>query len=228
MSGSPWSKERKSLASDNSQKAILLATFYKAFETWLTDISREIIKKTRRLSQSASMTSVVVRIAQGFGLHLDGADAGLTPFDTEMRRRLWWRNISVLDNIHRCSYTTRFPLTIDDDDFGPASIELPTERAGANIIVSLYRDPTEKQFYHRRLNHQGHPAAARVRPSLLAPGGRRPAGNATDADPWGHVAEQIQQGFEGGGGVGRGEFRQKQEERQPPSKPASDVVRDPS
>ncbi|KAN0068997.1 Fungal specific transcription factor domain containing protein, partial [Elaphomyces granulatus] len=85
-----------------------------------------------------SMTSVVVRHAQGLGLHLDGADAGLTPFDTEMRRRLWW-HISVLDVwsaekygiepiIHLSSYTTRFPLVIDDDDFGPASTELPTER----------------------------------------------------------------------------------------------------
>jgi hypothetical protein len=45
MSGSPWAKEWKSLASDNSQKAILLPTFYKTFDTWPTDISQEIIKK---------------------------------------------------------------------------------------------------------------------------------------------------------------------------------------
>ena len=38
------------------------------------------------------MTNLVVRI----GLHLDDADFGLTPFDTEMRRRLWW-HVSFLD-----------------------------------------------------------------------------------------------------------------------------------
>ena len=37
----------------------------------------------------------------------------------------------------------------------------------------------------------------RYQGSLLALGGRRPAGNATDADPWGHVAEHVRQGFEG-------------------------------
>jgi hypothetical protein len=45
MSGSPWAKEWKSLASDNSQKAILLATFYKAFGPWPADIHQEAVQK---------------------------------------------------------------------------------------------------------------------------------------------------------------------------------------
>jgi len=45
MSGSPWAKDWKSLASDSSQKAFLLATFYKTFGIWPTDIPKEAIQK---------------------------------------------------------------------------------------------------------------------------------------------------------------------------------------
>jgi len=45
MSASPWAKEWKSLASDDSQKAFLLATFYKAFGIWPADIPQEAIQK---------------------------------------------------------------------------------------------------------------------------------------------------------------------------------------
>jgi hypothetical protein len=45
MSASPWAKEWKSLASDSSQKAFLLATFYKAFGIWPTDIPQEAVQK---------------------------------------------------------------------------------------------------------------------------------------------------------------------------------------
>lgn len=37
-----------------------------------------------------SLTSVAVRIAQGMDLERDGVSLGLPPFETEMRRRIWW------------------------------------------------------------------------------------------------------------------------------------------
>jgi hypothetical protein len=37
-----------------------------------------------------SLTGLALRIAQSLGLHRDGTKFGLSPFDTEMRRRLWW------------------------------------------------------------------------------------------------------------------------------------------
>ena len=37
-----------------------------------------------------SLTGVAVRIAQGMGLERDGVFLGLSPFETEMRRRIWW------------------------------------------------------------------------------------------------------------------------------------------
>lgn len=43
-----------------------------------------------------TLLGVAVRIGQGLGLHRDGTSLGLSPFEIEMRRRLWW-NIVVLD-----------------------------------------------------------------------------------------------------------------------------------
>lgn len=50
MAGSPWAKEWRSLAGDsmaaaNSQKAILLATFFKTFGAWPVDIPRDAVEK---------------------------------------------------------------------------------------------------------------------------------------------------------------------------------------
>jgi hypothetical protein len=43
-----------------------------------------------------TMTGLVVRIAQTLGIHRDGSHFNLPPFETEMRRRLWWQ-ICLLD-----------------------------------------------------------------------------------------------------------------------------------
>ncbi|KAF7597110.1 hypothetical protein BBP40_010584 [Aspergillus hancockii] len=85
-----------------------------------------------------SMTSLVVRLAQGLGLHRDGTHFGLKPFDTEMRRRLWW-HIGLLDirssedhgtdtQVTEGMYDTRLPLNVNDDDIYPDMQEPPQER----------------------------------------------------------------------------------------------------
>ena len=38
-----------------------------------------------------TMTGLATRIANAMGIHRDGAQFGLEPFETEMRRRLWWQ-----------------------------------------------------------------------------------------------------------------------------------------
>lgn len=43
-----------------------------------------------------TMTGLVVRIAQTLGIHRDGSHFKLTPFEIEMRRRLWWQ-VCILD-----------------------------------------------------------------------------------------------------------------------------------
>lgn len=87
-----------------------------------------------------SLTSIVLRLAQGLGLHRDGTNFALKPFETEMRRRLWW-HISLLDVrssedhgtdplIHESMYDTRLPLNINDEDITPDMEEPPVEREG--------------------------------------------------------------------------------------------------
>lgn len=80
-----------------------------------------------------TMTATIYRVAQGLGLHRDGSKLGLSPFETEMRRRIWW-HIYLLDSqssehlatiplIHEGTYDTQFPLNINDDDISPDSNE---------------------------------------------------------------------------------------------------------
>ncbi|RAK99089.1 Zn(II)2Cys6 transcription factor [Aspergillus ibericus CBS 121593] len=87
-----------------------------------------------------SMTALVLRLAQGLGLHRDGTNFGLKPFETEMRRRLWW-HICLLDirsaedhgsdaQIHERLYDTRLPLNINDEDITPDMQEPPQEHVG--------------------------------------------------------------------------------------------------
>jgi Fungal specific transcription factor domain len=38
-----------------------------------------------------SFTGVAMRVAEGMGMRLDGALLGLSPFETEIRRRIWWQ-----------------------------------------------------------------------------------------------------------------------------------------
>lgn len=43
-----------------------------------------------------TLTGLVVRIAQTVGIHRDGSHFNLSPFEIEMRRRLWWQ-VLILD-----------------------------------------------------------------------------------------------------------------------------------
>ena len=92
-----------------------------------------------------TLTGLLIRLAQGLGLHRDGQQFGLSPFETEMRRRLWWQ-ISSLDtrasedqgtdpSIVEQSFDTKFPLNINDKDFDPSTKETPKEHEGATEMT---------------------------------------------------------------------------------------------
>ena len=85
------------------------------------------------------MTGLVIRMAQYLGLQRDGTHfEHLTPFETEMRRKVWWA-VCMLDmrasedqgtdlTITSGSFDTKFPLNINDIDLDPESKQMPTER----------------------------------------------------------------------------------------------------
>ncbi|XXH00865.1 Cochaperone protein [Hypoxylon texense] len=92
------------------------------------------------------MTGLAVRMAHALGLHRDGSRfPHLTPFEVEMRRRLWWA-ICMLDvrtsedqdtdlTVIPDSFDTRVPLNINDTDIEPGRKEPPLEREGVTDMV---------------------------------------------------------------------------------------------
>ncbi|KAL8695544.1 MAG: hypothetical protein Q9224_003367, partial [Gallowayella concinna] len=76
-----------------------------------------------------TLTSIAIRIAHALDLHRDDSFASLSPFNTEMRRRLWWQ-IIILDGraaedrgsdpmITENSYNTLMPSNVNDEDIDP-------------------------------------------------------------------------------------------------------------
>ncbi|KAI1366238.1 fungal-specific transcription factor domain-containing protein [Xylaria arbuscula] len=95
---------------------------------------------------STTLTGMVVKIAQSLGLHRDGTHFdNITPFDIEMRRRLWWA-ICVLDlrsaedqgcelTVVERSFDTLFPLNVNDTDISPEMTDFPPERIGSTDMT---------------------------------------------------------------------------------------------
>ncbi|KAJ5205913.1 Transcription factor [Penicillium cf. griseofulvum] len=87
------------------------------------------------------MTGLLIRMGQALGLHRDGTHFDyLSPYEIEMRRRLWW-GLCMLDarasedqgteyTITRASFDTKIPLNLDDTDLDPESKETPQARVG--------------------------------------------------------------------------------------------------
>ncbi|KAJ5972400.1 uncharacterized protein N7479_002318 [Penicillium vulpinum] len=106
------------------------------------------LKSLRALEQMRvvwTMTSIVIRLATGLGLHRDGSAFDLEPFEIEMRRRLWW-SICILDvqtaedqgtdpMIHDVFYDTQIPLNINDEDIRPGLKNMPYELAGYTSLT---------------------------------------------------------------------------------------------
>ncbi|KAI1863130.1 hypothetical protein JX265_001443 [Neoarthrinium moseri] len=95
---------------------------------------------------SWTLTGLLIRISQSIGTHREGTHFGnLTPFEVEMRRRLWWA-ICVLDlrsaedqgtelTIAEHTFDTQFPMNVNDSDISPDMKEFPRERQGASDMT---------------------------------------------------------------------------------------------
>ncbi|KAH7082964.1 hypothetical protein BKA63DRAFT_140631 [Paraphoma chrysanthemicola] len=86
-----------------------------------------------------SMTGVAVRIAQTMGLDRDGTSLGLSPFETELRRRIWWQiklhdfrtaelcGLAKFRDLDLGAESPRFPTNLDDDQLHPGMTSLVGE-----------------------------------------------------------------------------------------------------
>ncbi|RDA91809.1 hypothetical protein CP533_2832 [Ophiocordyceps camponoti-saundersi (nom. inval.)] len=101
------------------------------------------------------LCGTVVRIAQKMGYHRDGEMLSLDPFQTEMRRRIWWQIVvqdskfAMLSGLRQTMlplrWDTKMPRNLNDADMVPGSTEPmaaregPTEMAFCLMINELYR-----------------------------------------------------------------------------------------
>ena len=87
------------------------------------------------------MHGLAIRIAQSLGLHRDGERLGLSPFQSEIRRRLWWHLLSRggragedygLQNIDSLLLVSdvSLPTNVDDADLYPDMQWLPAAKEG--------------------------------------------------------------------------------------------------
>jgi hypothetical protein len=91
------------------------------------------------------LSAVAVRLGRRIGLHRDGTSLELSPFETEMRRRLWWQIVHIDFRASDFSGTkpsmdlflsdTKAPLNVEDEDLSPDMVELPPERTGITSAV---------------------------------------------------------------------------------------------
>ncbi|KAI1820367.1 fungal-specific transcription factor domain-containing protein [Xylaria intraflava] len=99
------------------------------------------------------MGGTVMRIAQKMGYHRDGEQFNLSPFETEMRRRLWWQLLAqdskyaMLAGLSPSwvpsNWDTKIPQNLDDSDLSPDAKELksrsgPTEMAFVLLIYHYH------------------------------------------------------------------------------------------
>ncbi|KAJ9614712.1 hypothetical protein H2204_014520 [Knufia peltigerae] len=108
-----------------------------------------------------ALGGLAIHLAQSLGIHRDGTNFGLSPFDTEMRRRLWW-HLSLMDNraaedhgtdptFTEQFFDTKLPMNYNDDDIYPGMKEYPPERQTATeMTFCLIR--SELSILPRRLN----------------------------------------------------------------------------
>ncbi|KAK0391889.1 hypothetical protein NLU13_1387 [Sarocladium strictum] len=102
-----------------------------------------------------TMTVLVSRLAQGMGLHRDGSYFDLTPFETEMRRRVWWEIVKIDFRsseelgteltISDRGFDTEVPLNINDADMTPEGTAPLVARTGpTDVSVHLLRSEITK------------------------------------------------------------------------------------
>ncbi|KAF3061635.1 hypothetical protein GL218_03348 [Daldinia childiae] len=136
-----------------TQQALLNAGFMRNPDLTLLQAYLLYLLGIRQYSDPRSLfclTGIGVRLAQRMGLHRDGAQFNLSPFEVEERRRLWWNLagfdrrigelcgsiITAISNGGNC----KLPLNIDDANLHLHAKDPPPPYTGATeMMFSLSR-----------------------------------------------------------------------------------------
>ncbi|KAF4469582.1 hypothetical protein FALBO_3509 [Fusarium albosuccineum] len=117
-----------------------------------------------------SLMGLVSRSAEQLGLHRDGTVLGLSPIETEERRRLWWQ-LQHLDMIlslkngvtplsFGAAWDVKLPLNIEDSDLDPTSSCVPKERTRlTSFSYTLFIYYVIDKQHKFRVNQSSQPTA---------------------------------------------------------------------
>jgi len=99
-----------------------------------------------------TLIGVAVRIAQVMGLERDGSYLGLSPFETEIRRRIWWQlkmhdfrtaelcGLAKFRDLDLGAESTKWPTNIDDNQLYPTMSSLvPAENKITDMLFVAFR-----------------------------------------------------------------------------------------
>ena len=142
-----------------------------AFTLYLLVMRRDYDSRT-----TWTLAGVANRIAQGMGLHRDGTALGVSPFETEMRRRLWWQ-ISILDfrsaelsgSGRYRDFTlsdTRYPSNVDDAQIYPDMKEPPKVQAKATEMIACLLRCEISSFWKEKVTGKANMALEDMRITL--------------------------------------------------------------
>ncbi|OJK03025.1 hypothetical protein ASPACDRAFT_23646 [Aspergillus aculeatus ATCC 16872] len=158
-----------------TQQALVNADFMRSSELMVLQAYLLYLFSLRSFMDPRSLsclTGIAVRIATRMGLHRNEPSGGLSPFETEQRRRLWWQitifdtriaemtglmNPTFLSPIADCP----LPLNVNDADFSPHAKAFPTAHAGATeTTFSLTRTELTVKLSPSGTRHSRDPRAA--------------------------------------------------------------------
>lgn len=111
------------------------------------------------------LNGLAIRLAKLIGLHIDGACLQLSPFETEMRLRLWW-HLCVLESrapedqglqptVDVMNPKLRLPLNVNDNQICPDMTCLPVESDGWTDMSFFLIQTESCRLLHPILNPQG-------------------------------------------------------------------------
>ncbi|KAE8379816.1 fungal-specific transcription factor domain-containing protein [Aspergillus bertholletiae] len=128
------------------------------------------LQKRNKPYSGLMLLGMAMNMAQSIGLHREFSSAAMSPFNQEIRRRLWW-SIFVFDAGARMTFgwptltlvgvSTRLPRNLHDTDLVVDMDELPESRDTFTTTSSL--------IYQIRLAHICNPAKAQLLENKLPP-----------------------------------------------------------
>ncbi|KAF2866196.1 hypothetical protein BDV95DRAFT_585093 [Massariosphaeria phaeospora] len=140
-----FSEPRKALLSryvSATESALLRAKFMRTTSLVVLQALVLLIIAIRDIAEPRTvwtLTGVAVRIAQLLGLERDGVHLGLPPFETEMRRRIWWQlkwhdfrtaelcGLSKFRDFDMGGESTKWPTNANDDELYPGMDSMVAE-----------------------------------------------------------------------------------------------------